>query len=116
MGLALTGHSTAGLARQGANPDAWQHPPRALARCAAHRRASPSTLCQAGSKRDHRQDASRDCPTRNKVRRFILLVARFAFDVLAGHGANGMATSMHPAIAERGTKIAECEAKSVGPK
>jgi len=25
--------------------------------------------CHAGSKRDHRQDASRDCPTRNKVRR-----------------------------------------------
>jgi hypothetical protein len=41
---------------------------------------------------------------------------RFAFDVVALHGANGMATSMHPAFAERGTKIAECEAKSVGPK
>jgi len=43
MDLALTGHSTAGFARQGAKPNAWQHPPRALARCAARRRASPST-------------------------------------------------------------------------
>ena len=34
---------------------------------------------------------------------------RFAFDVVAGHGANGMAGSMHPAFAERGTK-------PVGPK
>jgi len=29
---------------------------------------------------------------------------RLAFDVVAGHGASGMAGSVHPAIAERGTK------------
>jgi len=34
---------------------------------------------------------------------------RFAFDVLVGQGAHGMAGRMNPVIAERG-------AKSVGPK
>jgi hypothetical protein len=44
MGLALTGHRTAGLARQRANPNAWLHLRRVLARCAAHGRASLSKL------------------------------------------------------------------------
>ena len=66
VGLALAGHRVAALARQGANPNAWQQVRRVLTCCAAHRRASPSTLCQARSKRDHRQDASRACGTRNK--------------------------------------------------
>jgi hypothetical protein len=44
VGLALTDHSITELARQRAKPNVRQHPRRVLARCAAHGRASPSTL------------------------------------------------------------------------
>ena len=44
VGLPLTGHSITELARQRAKPNVRQHPRRVLTRCAAHGRASPSTL------------------------------------------------------------------------
>ena len=44
VGLALTGNRIVGLVLQRANPNAWLHLRRVLPRCAAHGRASPSTL------------------------------------------------------------------------
>ena len=105
VGFALTDHSITELARQRAKPNAWQHPRRVLARCAAHGRASPSTLCQARSKRDHRQDASRDYAMRNIVRRFFLLTQELRLRRFPGNDAIGSADSTRHAIAKRGTKL-----------
>lgn len=44
VGLALTGHNTAGLARRRAYRNAWQHVRRVLTRHGGHGRASPPTL------------------------------------------------------------------------
>ena len=89
MGLTLTGPSTAGLARQRTNPNAWQHPRHAFPLFADRGRASPSMVdIVAGTEQMGWQAACIPrLRTRNKVRRFVLLAARFAFDVLAAHGS-----------------------------